>query len=58
MGIHWDEAVAAFLVYEDERWSFAEVMAHVDAMATRSSSATACAPATGWPSPCATTPSG
>ena len=24
---------ATFLVYEDERWSFAEVMAHVDALA-------------------------
>jgi long-chain acyl-CoA synthetase len=28
-----DRGDATFLVYEDERWSFAEVMTHVDAMA-------------------------
>ena len=47
-----------FLVYEDERLDFADVMAQVDALAACSSSATACRRATGSPSACATTPSG
>ena len=47
-----------FLVYEDERWTFTEVMRHVDALPPCSSIATACSPAIASPSACATTPSG
>ncbi len=49
---------ATFLVYEDERWSFAETMRQVDALGAALVSRSACGPATASRSRCATTRSG
>jgi hypothetical protein len=47
---------AVFLVYEDERWTFEQVMERGwTRWARRWWSATACGRAIAWPSPCATT---
>ena len=49
---------AVFLVYEDETLTFEEHFRAAAHLATCCATASACSPATGWPSPCATSPSG
>jgi long-chain acyl-CoA synthetase len=49
---------AEFLVYEDERYTFADVYARADGIAAALAGRYGVPRATGSPSPCATTPSG